>query len=260
MAGHPSPHQVSGSQERRSPHRPRPPPWHQHAARQHPCRAVQLRRALRPTDVDHGMRCPSHAAHITLRHDILEGILRRVVHRADMASTQEPALSRLPGLAGGAGISASGASIRVEAQGDILLALPGGITIADIPVIHRLSINTLPAGATTAGAAARRDQQKQATYVRVERNGFPFVPFFVESYGRLSQPAMKLLHVLGDRAASPGEVNRASFLAGSLRELSISLCRGNFFMYRACLGMLTKSSGTGFRAGMCVPKDGHGLQ
>jgi hypothetical protein len=117
---------------------------------------------LRSSDVDHGMRCSSLAAHSTLRHEILKGILPRVVHRAGIASTQEPALCRLPGTAGSAGISASGASTQVEARGDILLGLPGGITIA---VIHPLSINTLSAAAATAGAAAsRRDQQKRAAY------------------------------------------------------------------------------------------------
>jgi hypothetical protein len=70
---------------------------------------------------------------------------------------------------------------------------------------------------------------------------------------------MKLLHALGDEAASPDGVGWASFVAGALRELSIGLCRGNFFVYRACLGMLAKSSGTGFRAGMRVPTDEHGL-
>jgi hypothetical protein len=39
---------------------------------------------LRPTDVDHGMLCPSLSAHTTLRHDILKRILRRVVHRATL--------------------------------------------------------------------------------------------------------------------------------------------------------------------------------
>jgi hypothetical protein len=72
---------------------------------------------------------------------------------------------------------------------------------------------------------------------------------------------MKLLHTLGDEAAGPGGVQRASFVAGALRELSVGLCRGIFSMYRACLqlGMLAKSSGTGFRAGMHVPTDEHGL-
>jgi hypothetical protein len=135
--------------------------------------------------------------------------MRRVVHRAGIASTQEPALRRLPGLAVGADISALGASIRVEARGDILLVLLGGITIADISVIHPLSINTLPAAAATAGAAAaRRDQQKRAASARAEPNGYPFVPFSVESCGRLGQPAMKLLHALGDEAAGPGGVQR----------------------------------------------------
>jgi hypothetical protein len=153
-----------------------------------------------------------------------------------------------------------GASTRVEARGDILLALPGGITIADISITHPLAINTLAAAATTAGAAAaRREQQKRATYSRVEPNGYPFVPFSVESYGRIGQPAMKFLHALGDEAAGPGGITRTSFVAGALWEFSVGLCRCNFFMYRACLGMSAKSSGTGFRAGMSVPTDEHGL-
>jgi hypothetical protein len=153
-----------------------------------------------------------------------KGILRRVVHRAGIASTQEPALRRLPGLVRGAGISALGASTQVEACGDILLVLPRGITIPDISITHPLAINTLAAAATTAGAAVtRREQQKRATYSRVEPNGFPFVPFSVESYGRIGQPAMKLLHALGDEAAGPGGVTRASFVAGGLREISVGL-------------------------------------
>jgi hypothetical protein len=45
---------------------------------------------------------------------------------------------------------------------------------------------------------------------------------------RLGQPAIKLLHVLGNKAAGPGRVERVSFAAGALRELSVGLCRGNF--------------------------------
>jgi hypothetical protein len=215
---------------------------------------------LHPTEADHGIRCPSVSAHTTLRHDILKGILCRVVHWAGIASTQEPALRRLPGLAGGAGTSATGASTRVEARGDILLALPGGITIADISITHPSAINTLAAAATTAGAAAaRRCQQKRARYSRAEPNGYPFLPFSVESYGRIGQPAMKLLHALGDEAAGPGGVTRGSFVAGALREISVGLCKGNLFLYCVCLGMFAKSNGTGFRAGMSVPTDAHGL-
>jgi hypothetical protein len=70
---------------------------------------------------------------------------------------------------------------------------------------------------------------------------------------------MKLLQALGDEAAGPGGITRTSFVAGALREISVGLCRGNFFMYRACLGMFAKSSETGFRVGMSEPTDEHGL-
>jgi hypothetical protein len=77
----------------------------------------------------------------------------------------------------------------------------------------------------------------------------------VEIYGRLGQPAMKLLHSLGDKAAGPGGVTRASFVYGALRELSVGLCRGIFLSYRASVGMLARSSGSSFRAGGSVPTD-----
>jgi hypothetical protein len=89
----------------------------------------------------------------------------------------------------------------------------------------------------------------------VKPHGYGFIPFSVETYGRLGQPAMKLLHLLGDEAAGPGGVTRASFGNGALRELSVGLCRRNFYAYRASVGMLARSSGASFRAGMHVPID-----
>jgi hypothetical protein len=87
------------------------------------------------------MRCPALAAQFMLRHDILKGILRRAVHRAGIASALEPHLRRLLGLDAGAGTSADGSAIRLEARGDTLMAVPQGISINDISVIHPLSVN-----------------------------------------------------------------------------------------------------------------------
>jgi hypothetical protein len=42
------------------------------------------------------------AAQSTMCHNILKGVLHRTVHKARIAPTMEPALPRLPGLAGGA--------------------------------------------------------------------------------------------------------------------------------------------------------------
>jgi hypothetical protein len=140
---------------------------------------------LHRTDTDHGMRCSALAAHFTLRH-ILRRILRRAMYRAGIASTLEPPLRRLPGLAAGAVTSADGSAIRPEARGDVLMALPQAISVADISVIHPLSVNIISRAATTAGAAAsHRDQLKRTTYARVEPHGYGFLPFSVETYGPL---------------------------------------------------------------------------
>jgi hypothetical protein len=87
----------------------------------------------------------------------------------------------------------------------------------------------------------------------------PLCPLSVESYGRIGQPAIKLSHALGDEAAGPGGVTRAPFVAGTLREISVGLCRGTPSCTVRVWGCLQKSSGTGFRAGMSVPTDEHGL-
>jgi hypothetical protein len=66
---------------------------------------------------------------------------------------------------------------------------------------------------------------------------------------------MKLLHTLGEEAAGPGGVSRASFVDGALRELSVGLVRGNYFLYRASVGMFARSSGACFRRGLARPTD-----
>jgi hypothetical protein len=114
---------------------------------------------------------------------------------------------------------------------------------------------TAGAAAAPAVAAARTKWQKQVALLRVKPTRYVFVPFSVESYMRHGQPVMELLHKLGDYAAGPGGVTRASLVAGDLWELSIGLCRGNFLMYCASVGMLARDSRTGFRAGMDLPTD-----
>jgi hypothetical protein len=83
------------------------------------------------------------------------------------------------------------------------MALPQGISIPDISIIHSLSLSTLSRAAFKAGAAAfQRDQQKRTAYAPVEPNSYGCAPFSVESYCRLGQVAMRFLHSLGDEAAA----------------------------------------------------------
>jgi hypothetical protein len=117
--------------------------------------------------------------------------------------------------------------------------LPRGIAIADVSLVHPLSKHLLHRAAKRAGAvASHRDQQKRTSYAWLGTNGYEFVPVSVESYGRLSQPAMNVLHTLVEEAAGPRGVLRASFVEGAPRELSVGLVRGKIFLYRASVGML----------------------
>jgi hypothetical protein len=113
------------------------------------------------------------------------------------------------------------------------------------------------AAATTYGAAAaRRDREKRQTYGQLEPNGYPFIPFSVETYGCLGKPAISFLGQLGKEAEVAGrKVSKSGFVAAAIPELSAGLCQGNYQMYRALLGLLSGVSGRGFREGAAHPTE-----
>jgi hypothetical protein len=90
-----------------------------------------------------------------------------------------------PNPAEGAGTTANGSAIRIQAYGNILLVLSQCIYIAKVTTIHSLSMNTLPRAAVTRGAAAaQRDRQKQAAPVVLKTNNYGerCAPFSMETY------------------------------------------------------------------------------
>jgi hypothetical protein len=164
-------------------------------------------------------------------HDILKGILRRAIHRAGVASTLEPTLRRLPGLEAGAyGASRGTEAAGLEARGDILLALESGMSIVDVSITHPSGVSNRAAAATTDGAdAAQRDREKRRKYGQLEPNRYPFIPFSVETYGRLGKPAISFLGQLGLEAKEAGrKVSKSGFVASAIREISVGLhnCAG----------------------------------
>jgi hypothetical protein len=91
------------------------------------------------------------------------------------------------------------------------------------------------------------------THGQLEPNGHPF---WVETYGCLGKPAISFLGQLGMEAEEAGhEVSKSSFVAAAIRELSVGLCRGNYQMYRASLGLLAGVSGRWFREGAAHPTE-----
>jgi hypothetical protein len=158
--------------EKRGSDWPLAPPRPNCAAPQRPCAAVQLRGGSLPHGLwpRHALPRPGCTAQAAPRHPGREFVPCCALGRH--ASALTPALRCLLDLAAGVGTSADGSYLRVEARGVVLLAMPQGISIADVSVIHPNSLNTLSQAEATAGAAAlHRDGQKQTAYARAELNG-----------------------------------------------------------------------------------------
>jgi hypothetical protein len=156
-----------------------------------------------------------------MRLDILKGTLRQSVHHAGVASTFKPALRRLPGLQMGATASGGGGNIRrLQGTGDVLMALGTRMVVVDVSATHPVGVATGAVAAMTDGvAAAKHDGEKRRSYNRLNPNGYPFVPFSVETYGRLGNPAIALLERLGVEAAAAavlGAVSKSAFVRSAL--------------------------------------------
>jgi hypothetical protein len=205
-------------------------------------------RFLQPNDTDHAMTCKSLCGAMTMRHNLLTESWRRITSRSGTASSVEPAIRALPG-AQGAAVSAR----HTDSRGDILLVLPDMLTVADITVVHPCAATYVRAAGVIGGAAKVREDAKRARYETAEPSGYAFVPLAHESYGRLGKEAMQLLNALAEVASTNGRVEKDGFVMNALRELSVSMCRGNGLLYRRGLGVLARVTGTCFRAGLTVP-------
>jgi hypothetical protein len=204
-------------------------------------------RHMQAGDTDHAMTCRSLAGIVMLRHNNLVGTWRHIISRAGVASTAEPLLRSLPGF------QQSGVVAQDQTRGDILSVLATGVEIADVSVVHPAATTFLQAARVPGGAAAARDQRKRSRYQTADPNGYAFTPLSHESYGRLGKPAMQFLNTLAITASAGGVVRKGDFVANALRELSITLCRGNGAMYRRGLAVLTHASGHAYQPGLRVP-------
>jgi hypothetical protein len=77
----------------------------------------------------------------------------------------------------------------------------------------------------------------------------------VQSFGRLGAPALTLLGDLADRAVQAGRPGlcRAAFILGSLRELSVALCRGNASLCRLGAYVAARAAGRTPMCGLARP-------
>lgn len=143
---------------------------------------------------------------------------------------------------------------RSAAYGDILAIMPRRLTVADVSVIHPGADTFVGAAAVVAGSAAQvRDAQKYAKYNSAGSAVYRFVPLSHESFGRMGAPASRLLNELANCACSTGAVEKPRFVESALRELSVTLCRGNHRLVSAYAAINTRMNGSALIPGLPVP-------
>ena len=138
-------------------------------------------------------------------------------------------------------------------HGDILAMLPRRLTVADVSILHPRADTYVQAAATTAGAAAKvRDDQKYRKYYPAGSAVYRMVPRSYESYVHLGQPASQLLNELAILASSSEAVGKAQFVESALRELSVTLCRGNHRIVAAYAAPDARMTGSALIPGLPV--------
>ena len=144
-------------------------------------------------------------------------------------------------------------NVRPLSRGDIFVVLPEGLTVCDVSVVHPAASTYAHQARVPGGAAAARDQLKITKYQTADPNGYAFTPLSHESCGRVGKPATQLLTSLAIAASAAGVVVKGDFVESALRELSVSLCRGNGVMYRSGLQVFATLAGGAFEEGLLVP-------
>ena len=134
--------------------------------------------------------------------------------------------------------------------------MPGGqIVIVDAVVWHTARQDCLTAGSLRAGVAAQRAGEGKVRRFREfgDAGQYEFVPFALESYGRLGAPAQNFLKRLGDVAAGRGNISNSAFVKSAYKEVSCTLQRGIGLMYTRSNQNIALASGRQFMPGCDVP-------
>ena len=163
-----------------------------HCARQTRRRWRKVRRRRRPGRVDacgqHIMACPYSGAH--RRHEYLQGALIHCIRQAGCPARRATVKElRAPG-------DTSQKKADVVADN---FANASRTTLFDVVVVHP-SISSFKTSYDRAGAAAAdRGQRKDKKYKELaESLDYLFTDFAVETYGRMSEAARKVIKQLGD--------------------------------------------------------------
>jgi hypothetical protein len=193
------------------------------------------------SDSHHAMTCDKLAGPRILRHTQIQSMVQCGAAAAGHSSSIEPQERHLKGLCYG--------DDGYGKRGDVLVSSLDDLLNVDITVTHPASYSMRSRASKEPGAAARVAEENKRRVHGANTSGHTFVPFAIESYGRLGRAAVQLLNDWADAVAGDVFFDRASYLVWMKRELSVALIKGNARMFRRYVGMLTQGVGQRFVAG-----------
>ena len=125
------------------------------------------------------------------------------------------------------------AQAREEARGDALLAMPKGMLVLDVNIVHAPAIafleGTVATGSSSdvVGAAATiGEKDKEDEYRRdIDGGAYEWVPVVMESGGRLGKGSMRVLNRLATIAAESDGVEKHVFVRRAQEALSVARAR-----------------------------------
>jgi hypothetical protein len=134
----------------------------------------------------------------------------------------------------------------------VLVSTLDDLLNVDVVVTHPATFSSRARACREPGAAAKVAAQGKRAKHGVGAVGHTFVPFALESYGRLGLDALALLNDWADTASSGGLFDRGGYLVWIKRELSVALIKGNARIFRHCVGFLARGVGQRFVPGCAL--------
>jgi hypothetical protein len=174
------------------------------------------------------MVCDQCKKQATMRHDLLTAAVRRVASSAGLPFNHETSYRRL-----------AFSAVEAEATGltchdVVVMARDGTLFLLDIVITHQhVGCKLAECHGHTGKAAALAAADKQRQFLlHGDAEQYTFVPFAVESHGRLCKEAVDFLHMAAQWGAGSGlqRAGKGEWLMSCKRKVSCALQRGNGLM------------------------------
>jgi hypothetical protein len=184
------------------------------------------------------MSCEKLQGSRILRHNHVQSLVQCGAAAAGHSSSIEPQERHLKNLRFG--------DVDFGQRGDVPVSTLDDLFSVDVVVTHPASYSKRSRASREPGAAAKMAEASKRSIHGVGTVGHTFVPFAMESYGRLGLDALQLLKDWAGTASSGGVFDRDSYLVWIKRELSVALIKGNARILCRYVGFLPQGVEQGF--------------